>query len=254
MFLVNQLKAALRGQAKAYAAATSAPITERTSAVIFQRLPDAFCPASYESIQANPAWASRTGKQHSQVPGVLEMQSSNSSDALLMSVFCHPHIAEWQGVQEVLRLRPHSPVFGLMARVPKYGTNGDETEIDMAIDDCLVEAKLTETGFTEKAKAEVTKYEDLTTVFDIDSLPQSESHYRNYQVIRNVLAAVHHHKRHVLLCDHRRPDLARDYYETVACVREIGVRRRCRVIFWQEIAEKAGETLRGYLCARYGMC
>ena len=75
---------------------------------------------------------------------------------------------------------PEAPVFGLKARVAKQGTEGDETEIDLAIGDCLVEAKLTEKDFTEKATDEVLKYTDLEQCFHTDMLPSRNDGNQNY--------------------------------------------------------------------------
>lgn len=182
------------------------------------------------------------------------MQSSNSSDALLMNIFCHPKIASWKGVQKVLGFVPTAPVFGLKARVAKRGTVGDHTEIDLAIGNCFAEAKLTEADFTDKPKSEVEKYNSFKAVFHTDALEQDNDSYRHYQVIRNVLAAFEHNKDHILLCDQRRPDLVRDYLTTITCIREVQFRRRCRVVFWQEIVQSSGKELRLFLDEKYGIC
>ena len=50
------------------------------------------------------------------VEGMLEMESSNSSDALLMNVFCHPHISEWKGIRDVM---------GNSLDQIRFGVNGD---------------------------------------------------------------------------------------------------------------------------------
>lgn len=62
-----------------------------------------------------------------------------------------------------------------------------------------------------------------------------------------------HGKRHILICDERRPDLVRRYFETVACVRDVAIRRKCGVVFWQEIKAACGKELRDYLEEKYGM-
>jgi len=254
MSLSTQLKNELSASAMQYAADVDISVTARKSAVIFRSLADSFCPASYKAIQRNEDWNLRTQKKHTQVSDTCEMQSSNSSDALLMSVFCHPKIATWKGVQDVLGFVPNQPVFGLMARVPKRGTDGDDTEIDLAFGECFAEAKLTEVGFTDKPKTEVEKYKAFSNVFHAASLAQNDENYHNYQVIRNVLAAVHHSKDHFLFCDQRRPDLVRSYLATVACIRENSVRQRCRVLFWQEIAQNVGKSLQMFLKTKYAIC
>ena len=62
----------------------------------------------------------------------------------------------------------------------KQGTEGDATEIDLAIGDCLVEAKLTEKDFPEKAAPEVLRYTHLQERFHVDLLTQRNGHFENY--------------------------------------------------------------------------
>jgi hypothetical protein len=181
------------------------------------------------------------------------MQSSNSSDALLMNIFCHPQLVAWKGVADLLGYVPADPVFGLMARVAKQGTDGDATEIDLAIGDCLVEAKMTEKDFTEKAIPEVLKYTHLQERFHVDLLAREKGCFQNYQVIRNLLASIQHRRKHVLMCDERRPDLVLRYMATVSCLRDPADRLNCRVVFWQDLARACGKGLRDFLATKYGI-
>ena len=93
------LKATIRKRAGQYAVRKRFDVdTSRQTAILFKCLSDNFAPGTFERISQNQSWLARTDKQHPQVPGYKEMQSSNSSDALLMSVFCHPLIGSWKGV------------------------------------------------------------------------------------------------------------------------------------------------------------
>lgn len=181
------------------------------------------------------------------------MQSSNSSDALLMNLFCHPLLVSWKGVHKVLGFKPTNPNFGFKALVEKQGTNGDKTEIDMDIGNYFVEAKLTEGDFTDKDVFEVNKYTKFNQHFHVNCLSTHNGCYQNYQIIRNLLAAIQHKKRHMLLCDERRPDLVRSYMETVSCLRDQHVRKKCRVVFWQELQRACGKDLSLFLNTRYGI-
>jgi len=249
-----ELRLLLRESAKEYATAHGLPVdSSYASALIFKEAASNFCPASYEAIQRNPDWLNRTTKPHSKVAGVAEMQSSNSSDALLMSVFCHPRISAWKGAADLLGFVPGIPVFGFKPLVAKQGTNGDETEIDLLLDDCFIEAKLTEQDFTDKKVADVVKYTAFTKHFHTDNLPVSNGCFQNYQLIRNFLAAIQHGKSHILLCDERRADLVRSYLETVSCLRDSDHRKKCRVIFWQDIQRVCGADLALFLDSKYGI-
>jgi hypothetical protein len=73
--------------------------------VIFRNLADNFHPESFANIVSHADWSSRTRKVHQNVPGVLEMQSSNSSDAVLMNIFCHPSIRVMRHVVAFVNFR-----------------------------------------------------------------------------------------------------------------------------------------------------
>ena len=251
----DELKQALRHSAMTYAQTRGFNVdSSPKSAIIFKKIADAFCHASFDAIRKNADWFSRTQKSHQNLPGVMEMQSSNSSDALLMNIFCHPMLISWKGVADVLGFKPANPAFGFKALVEKKGTNGDKTEIDMVIGNYFVEAKLTESDFTDKDVVEVNKYKKFVQHFHTNCLPIHNGCYQNYQIIRNLLAAIQHEKQHMLLCDERRPDLARRYMETVCCLRDQQIRKRCRVVFWQEVQRACGKDLGLFLQSRYGLC
>jgi hypothetical protein len=230
------------------------PYTKRKSAILFDDMSHNFHPASFEEIKRVPSWRKRTLKPHQKATGYLEMESSNSSDALLMSVFCHPRASSWRGLRRLLGVRSIRPRFGLKAGVLLTNGKRDETEIDMALEDLLVEAKLTETDFTQKGVSAVQRYTGLTQHFHSGSLARTTRGYDNYQVIRNLLAAIQLGKRHVLLCDARRPDLVRRYLNTVSCLQDVRARDRCGVIFWQEVMSVSGRDLRDFMRDKYGMC
>ena len=145
-----------------------------------------FTPA-YAAIAANPEWARRFDKVHTQGARSLpkprfdlkrrwrELDSSMSSDALLMNVFCTPGVAESAAVRNVLGVEDHAqPVFGWKARVPLLSDKFDRTEVDMRLGSLLVEAKLTETNFQMREARIVEAYRDFDTVFDRELLPRVE--------------------------------------------------------------------------------
>lgn len=251
----SELKICLRDFAKEYAKERGLPIdTSHSTAIIFLNLKDNFEPESFERIYNNKEWYERTQKKHPNVKDAFEMQSSNSSDALLMSIFCHPRISKWKGVSNALGVNVTNPIFGFKPYIPKTGGRFDSTEIDIALDEVFIEAKLTETDFTQKSAFIVEDYEGFLNVFHKNHLKLRGNKYENYQVIRNILAAIQYDKRHILLCDERRPDLARSYFETVNCIRDITIRKRFRVVFWQEIQRGCGVRLNEYLKIKYGIC
>jgi hypothetical protein len=155
------------------------------------------------------------------------MDSTNSSDALLMNCFCYPGAA--RRAVGVLEFSPADavPEFGFMPGVALAGGIDDETEVDMRLDDTLIEAKLTEADFTSRPKVHVLRYKALNDVFDVDLLPGDPDSFSGYQLIRNVLAAAQLDLRLVVLIDSRRPDLLQEWWTVHAAIKEGRVRGRC---------------------------
>ncbi len=143
-----------------------------------------FFDAAYSAIAARPEWMRRFDKIHAQGRALpkaesgrkwRELDSSMSSDALLMNIFCTPGVAEAPAMRRTLGADGEdSPVFGWKARVPLKSGRFDRTEVDMRWGELLVEAKLTESDFQIKAEAVVEAYRDFDAVFDRELLPRVE--------------------------------------------------------------------------------
>src|SRR5208283_1258609 len=146
-----------------------------------------FFDPAYSAIAANPDWMRRFNKVHAQAARSLpkpqldptrrwrELDSSMSSDALLMNIFCTPGVPESAAIRNALGIADEAvPVFGWKARVPLPNGRFDRTEVDMRFGSLLVEAKLTEVGFQTRAAAIVESYRDFDTVFDRDLVPRTE--------------------------------------------------------------------------------
>lgn len=172
------------------------------------------------------------------------MQSSNSSDALLMNFFCHPKINTWKGAAKLFDTSSIADIsFGVNPNL-KWNNKSEKvpTEIDMQINDNVYcEAKLTEKDFTSKSIKTVKAYDDFDRVFNRYFLIQTKSEYLNYQLIRNILAVYKNERSFYLICDARRPDLIRSFYETVRCVRDNSLRNRCNFITWQDLTKVVGD-------------
>lgn len=217
-----------------------------------------FIDLSYRAILADPPWAERLGKAHSQRRALpedrradaKELDSCNSSDALLMNCFCYPTAA----VQIFQRLLPSGrPEFGVAGNVPLQDGSSDTTELDMRAGGVIFESKLTETDFTECPRAHVERYRGLGEVFDVSVLPRTALAYQGYQLIRNVLAAAVHGYHFVLLCDGRRPDLLHEWWQVHAAIRTAQLRARCRFLLWQEVADACPAPLQEFLHVKYGL-
>jgi hypothetical protein len=146
-----------------------------------------FFDPAYAAIAERPEWMRRFDKVHAQAARSLpkpqldparrwrELDSSMSSDALLMNIFCTPGVTKSTAVRDALGVDTAvAPIFGWKARVPLANGRFDRTEVDMRLGSLLVEAKLTEVGFQTRAAAIVEAYRDFDLVFDRDRLPRVE--------------------------------------------------------------------------------
>jgi hypothetical protein len=146
-----------------------------------------FFDEAYAAIAASPEWTRRFDKVHAQAARSLpkpeseptrrwrELDSSMSSDALLMNVFCTPGVLESAALRNALGIEDDAqPVFGWKARVPLASGRFDRTEVDMRLGTLLIEAKLTESDFQTREAGIVEAYRDFDAVFDRDLLPRIE--------------------------------------------------------------------------------
>lgn len=220
-----------------------------------------FARASYKAIVANPAWRRRLAKIHplgkTTLPTTdrgrwMELDSCTSSDALLMNIFCHPHVARTRTF-EALGAIAGTPEFGVKARVPLLNGRFDRTEVDMRIGNLLVEAKLTESDFQKAEKSAMARYRDFEEVFETRQLPQTDTHYLSYQLLRNVLAAYATNCSFCVLLDARRPDLLEAWYAVMRCVVPVELRTGLRVMTWQELSGNVPKTVQEFLSAKYGI-
>jgi hypothetical protein len=146
-----------------------------------------FFDPAYEAITERPEWMRRFDKVHAQAARSLpkpeidakrrwrELDSSMSSDALLMNIFCTPGVVQSATLRNLLGVEENAVLeFGWKARVPLANGRFDRTEVDMRLGSLLVEAKLTEVGFQTRAAAIVEAYPDFDEVFERERLPRAE--------------------------------------------------------------------------------
>ena len=141
-----------------------------------------FYDPAYAAIIARSDWSRRLKKAHTgrrTLPKAerpwCELDSSTSSDALLMNVFCTPGVLESARVRSFLGIEDGADVdFGWKARVPLKNGRTDTTEVDLRWGSLLMEAKLTEADFQTRAAAVVEGYRDFEEVFSPALLPRVE--------------------------------------------------------------------------------
>jgi hypothetical protein len=143
-----------------------------------------FFDSAYVAILERPEWMRRFDKIHAQGRALpkaesgrrwRELDSSMSSDALLMNFFCTHGVADAAEVKGALGIEGDAPpVFGWRARVPLANGRFDRTEVDMRWGGLLVEAKLTESDFQTREARIVEGYRDFDAVFERELLPRVE--------------------------------------------------------------------------------
>jgi hypothetical protein len=221
-----------------------------------------FHPAVYQRICGNREWSKRLEKVHtaskrSRVRANWqwkELDCANSSDALLMNIFCHPEVMTCMNVRAMLGIDLNTvPEFGFKPRTPLQRGGRDNTEIDMKVDNLLVEAKLTESDFQSARFDLICRYRDLETVFDLSALPVRDGKHNCYQLIRGTLAAYALECSFCVFCDTRRPDLVEAWYGVMRAVRLFDLRSRLKLLTWQELASGLPEGLQQFLAAKYGI-
>ncbi len=237
----------------------------RETAIIFRPLDKNFLTGSLENIRENGDWANRLKKRHTHFDAP-EMGSSNSSDALLMNIFCHPKFFTWEGPQKYLGFAKERPEFGWNPQIEGETT---PTEVDMLLGDTIYEAKLTESDFGSNPKDEdigafYKRYPKAKEIFDMSKLikdnkdnkdnKDSKAIVKHYQLVRNIYAANEENKNFKLLLDARRPDLLKSLFEVVNSVKDSNLRYRCGFITWQEIYRTVGDELKCFLELKYGIC
>lgn len=237
-------------------------------AVIFREAEEAvhgnFHRASYKCICRRPEWHRRLQKSHTSARRNLvshdgersELDTAASSDALLMNIFCHPQaFANGSLLRALLGTQPPERLqFGSRPRIPLIADHVERTEIDLRIGDLLIEAKLTEIEFQRAPRTRVERYRDFAFAFDTDALPQTDTSYLHYQLIRGVLAVfAEESARYCVICDARRPDLIDAWFAVSSAVKVASLRSRLQLATWQEIAATLPRAMRGWLAEKYGI-
>ncbi|HEU4635869.1 MAG TPA: hypothetical protein VFS41_06815 [Edaphobacter sp.] len=222
-----------------------------------------FINASYKAICARPEWRRRLEKSYTggrwiarrwDRVGRSELDCANSSDALLMNIFCYPRLLHRRQLCAMLGIEVGVvPEFGVKPHPPLLNGKVDQTEIDMRLGDVMVEAKLTETSFRDAPMRLLRRYEDFEELFDPDDLRMQDDRVCEYQLLRGILAAYSAGVTFALFCDGRRSDLQESWFRALQAVRSYSFRSRLKLVTWQEIAALVPRSLQKFLEEKYGI-
>jgi hypothetical protein len=222
---------------------------KRESAFLFNDIAMSFNPKTFAHISMRNEFKKRLNKVHPKVPNCKEMQSSNSSDALLMNFFAHPDIKEWKSMRNLISINQSDNIeFGWN---PEFeNEKNHKTEIDMKIGDSIFEAKLTEKDFTKKDLQIVLAYSNVENIIDLTVLTTDDI-VSNYQLIRNLLTAEKYGFRFNLLIDESRSDLVREFYKVKSAIKDKSLSDKFNFLTWQEISNSVGIGLKNYITEKY---
>ncbi len=221
-----------------------------------------FLPSSYKRILQHAGWKARLAKVYTGsrfLPRKTdrtrrELECANSSDALLMNIFCYPGILRRASLCSLLGIDPGiHPAFGFRPGIALKNGAEDRSEIDLKLGGLFIEAKLTEGDFQSARQDLVHRYRDLESVFDVDRLPRNKERFRSCQLIRGALAAHAHAASFAVFCDQRRQDLIEDCFEVISAVVSAELRCRMSVVTWQELASAMPRKVRTFLAEKYGI-
>jgi hypothetical protein len=221
-----------------------------------------FLPAAYKRILQQPAWKARLAKVYTGSRFVprsadrtrAELECANSSDALLMNIFCYPGILRRRAVCSLLAIPPGlRPQFGVRPGIPLKNGAQDRSEMDLKLGDLFIEAKLTEGDFQTGRCDLVHRYRDLDEVFAVERLPMRNEKYRSCQLIRGALAAHASGASFAVVCDQRRQDLIDACFEVMAAVTSTELRCRMSLVTWQELAGTLPRKVSTFLGEKYGI-
>lgn len=221
-----------------------------------------FHPTSYRNICANPAWSRRLTKVHTASRRARpragwrwrELDCANSSDALLMNIFCYQRTLRNPALAALLGIETDAvPSFGFRPVIPLRDGKADRTEVDLRLGTFLAEAKLTETDFQTAPFRMVERYRDLEEVFEGGRLRSRAGNVSSYQLVRAALAAHATGGSFCVFCDARRPDLIEQWYAVMGAVRSCTLRCRLRLLTWQELSAVLCGPLQEFLRTKYGI-
>jgi hypothetical protein len=145
-----------------------------------------FISASYQALTRRKEWRKRLAKVHSGAERALpksdcvwkELDSSMSSEALLMNIFSYPGLTKRRELSLMLGTGIGDlPEFGFKPRIPLTSGFIERTEIDMKHGSVSFEAKLTEADVQNQDAEIVEGYRDLEEVFEVGDLPRRGLNY-----------------------------------------------------------------------------
>lgn len=268
---INQLRREINLKAMMYAQKNDLPFyMSKGGTVLFEEYTDkcGFCmhgnflPQTYSTIYQKPVWAKLLQKQYqyrNSLPlfrqgAARQVDSSSSTEALLINVLCHPAMHDNRELLDVFGVDSYVPRFAAKCSLKRVAGADHVFEAHAVLSDkLLIEAALSETNFAERPKAYVESIEGFTEVFDSFALPQTKLSFMNFRLIQAILFAKEKNMGFVLFIDGRRPDLIDAFRKVQAAMKDVEMKNRLHVFTWQSLVDSLPEDLMVFLAEKYGI-
>lgn len=268
---INQLRREINLKAMMYAQKNDLPFyMSKGGTVLFEEYTDkrGFClhgnflPETYFTVGKKPVWAKLLRKQYqyrNSLPlfrqgGARQVDSSSSTEALLINVLCHPAMHQNRELLDILGVEAYVPSFAAKCGLKRKAGSDHAFEAHAILsNELIIEAALSETNFCERPKAYIESIEGFFDAFDDFALPQSKFSYMNSRLIQAILYARLKGMGFVLLLDARRPDLLDAFRKVQASIKDQDVKGRIHVFTWQSIVDTLPEDLSAFLMEKYGI-
>ena len=264
---VAELRRELTLRAIAYAQRHNLPhFLSKGGTVFFEPYLDAtgvtchgnFFAPSYQVIRHDPDWAALLNHgvtNANTIPRLkqgmaMETDSSCSTVALTMSLFCLPELQE--ALETLLQTQRARPLFAGEGKGGNKRKRNRQLEPDVILGGgqvCLW-AVLAESLTGAITIAELEQNPALHRYADCQRLAVSGGIVRYADVLKMYLAAQQQGARFVLLADQRRQDIARAYRRVMQAAR---AGDNCRLITWQELAAAMPAAAQKYMFEKYGI-
>jgi hypothetical protein len=223
----------------------------------FDRTEDNFYSPSFGSITQNPEWVVALEKPHPEFSVYNEVQSASSTMALLMNILCNPedeHKKELAAMFRQDKIHQNEILFGHRVELASKKQEGKIAEIDLFLNESSYsQAFLGETDMGNEPKSDLMELRDFSRVFAIGYLPQNNRSYLYSKLIRGVIAAYQDGYDFRFITDSRRTDLIKGFNNLSSCIIDVSFRTKCKLVFWQDMADVSGNELKNYLKDKYGI-
>jgi hypothetical protein len=217
-----------------------------------------FFAPSYQIIRHDPEWAGMLNHGVANANAIprlkqgvaMETDSSCSTAALAMSLFCLPEINE--AVASILKVEAGRPRFAGEIKSSGRRKKSREFEPDIILNGggVYVWAVLTESLTGAMTVSELEQHPSIQRFADLNRLAVSGGIVRYADVLKMYLTAQQNNARFVLIIDQRRQDLAKAYRKIMQAAKSSDIGS---LLTWQDLAKVLPGDAKAFVQQKYGI-